>query len=132
MSQLQQMIQKAHQVAERAYSPYSNFNVGVCILANGQLYSGCNVENASYSLCTCAEESAIAGMVSSGVIAIDEIVVTSLGDQPCFPCGACRQRILEFSHPKTKIHVCIKDKLHQTYSIEDLIPHSFGKAHLEK
>ena len=112
---------------ERAYAPYSKFQVGAAILAgNGQIYSGCNVENAAYPVGTCAEAGAISAMVRDGVQQIREIVVIGRGDLMCTPCGGCRQRIREFAAPDTKIHVCGPEGLRRTFTCDELLPASFG------
>ena len=116
---------------ERAYAPYSKFQVGAAILAgNGQIYSGCNVENAAYPVGTCAEAGAISAMVRDGVQQIREIVVIGRGDLMCTPCGGCRQRIREFTAPDTKIHVCGPEGLRRTFTCDELLPASFGPENL--
>ena len=116
---------------ERAYAPYSKFPVGAAILAeNGQIYSGCNVENAAYPVGTCAEAGAIAAMVRDGARQIREIVVIAEGDKLCTPCGGCRQRIREFAAPETKIYVCGPEGVRRTYTRDQLLPDSFGPEHL--
>ena len=116
---------------EHAYAPYSKFQVGAAILAgNGQIYSGCNVENAAYPVGTCAEAGAISAMVRDGMQQIREIVVIGRGDLMCTPCGGCRQRIREFAAPDTKIHVCGPEGLRRTFTRDELLPASFGPENL--
>jgi cytidine deaminase len=116
---------------EHAYAPYSKFQVGAAILAgNGQIYSGCNVENAAYPVGTCAEAGAISAMVGDGAQQIREIVVIGRGDLMCTPCGGCRQRIREFAAPDTKIHVCGPEGLRRTFTRDELLPASFGPENL--
>jgi cytidine deaminase len=116
---------------ERAYAPYSKFQVGAAILAgNGHIYSGCNVENAAYPVGTCAEAGAISAMVRDGAQQIREIVVIGRGDLMCTPCGGCRQRIREFAAPDTKIHVCGPEGLRRTFTRDELLPASFGPENL--
>jgi cytidine deaminase len=89
----------AREVLARAYAPYSKFHVGAAVLAaSGAIYSGCNVENASYGLTICAERSAIsAGVAAEGIaFKIRAVAVFNGNDAPCSPCGACRQVIFEF------------------------------------
>jgi cytidine deaminase len=127
----QRLFTAAKAAMERAYAPYSKFQVGVAILAgNGQVYSGCNVENAAYPIGTCAEAGAIAAMVCDGVQQIREIVVIGRGDQMCTPCGGCRQRIREFAAPETKVHVCGPEGLRRTFTRDELLPASFGPENL--
>ena len=116
---------------ERAYAPYSKFQVGAAVLAgNGQIYSGCNVENAAYPVGTCAEAGAISAMVRDGAQQIREMVVIGRGDVMCTPCGGCRQRIREFAAPDTKIHVCGPEGLRRTFRRDELLPASFGPENL--
>ena len=125
------LFEAASAAMERAYAPYSKFQVGAAILAgNGQIYSGCNVENAAYPNGNCAETSAIAAMVLDGVQQIREIVVIGRGDLLCTPCGGCRQRIREFAAPDTKIHVCGPEGLRRTFTRDELLPASFGPENL--
>ena len=127
----QRLFAAAKASMERAYAPYSKFQVGAAILAdNGQVYSGCNVENAAYPVGTCAEAGAIAAMVCGGAQQIREIVVVGRGDQLCTPCGGCRQRIREFAAPETRIHVCGPEGLRRTFTCDELLPDSFGPDNL--
>jgi cytidine deaminase len=127
----QRLFAAANAAMERAYAPYSKFHVGAAILAeNGQIYSGCNVENAAYPVGTCAEAGAIAAMVRDGALQIREIVVIGRGDGLCTPCGGCRQRIREFAAPETKVHVCGPEGLRRTFTREELLPASFGPENL--
>ena len=127
----QRLFAAAKSAMEHAYAPYSRFQVGAAILAdNGQIYSGCNVENASYPVGTCAEAGAIAAMVRDGGREIREIVVIGAGDSLCTPCGGCRQRIREFAAPETKVHVCGPQGLRRTFTREQLLPDSFGPENL--
>jgi cytidine deaminase len=127
----QRLFAAASAAMERAYAPYSKFQVGAAILAgNGQIYSGCNVENAAYPVGTCAEAGAISAMVRDGAQQIHEIVVIGRGDLMCTPCGGCRQRIREFAAPDTKIHVCGPEGLRRTFTCDELLPVSFGPENL--
>ena len=127
----QRLFAAAAAAMERAYAPYSKFQVGAAILAgNGKIYSGCNVENAAYPIGNCAETSAIAAMVLDGAQQIREIVVIGRGDLLCTPCGGCRQRIREFAAADTKIHVCGPEGLRQTFTRDELLPASFGPENL--
>lgn len=91
------LLEKAREVSEKAYAPYSKFLVGACVLADsGNIYVGCNVENASYGLTVCAERNAIAAAIANGEKTIKSIAIYSPNMKKCYPCGACRQVILEF------------------------------------
>lgn len=123
---------KARDAMKQSYAPYSHFNVGSCILADDDnYYAGCNVENASYSLTFCAEGNALCHMISAGAKKIKAIAVVCSGTTFCPPCGACRQRILEFSLPETRIYLFKNDGQMRSFTIEEMIPHSFGAATLE-
>jgi cytidine deaminase len=127
----ERLFAAASAAMERAYAPYSKFQVGAAILAgNGKIYSGCNVENAAYPTGNCAETSAIAAMVLDGAKQIREIAVIGRGDLPCTPCGGCRQRIREFAAPDTKVHVCGPEGLRRTFTRDELLPASFGPENL--
>lgn len=121
----------AEAVRAKAYAPYSKFQVGAAILADdGNIYSGCNVENAAYPVGNCAEPSAIAAMLAGGGKRIRRVYVTGPGTAPVTPCGGCRQRIREFADPDVEIisHGVDGEPLVQT--LEQLLPHSFGPDHL--
>jgi cytidine deaminase len=131
MSQLDNMIEKARQAMALAYAPYSKFQVGACIRTPAdRYYSGCNIENVSYPLTHCAEASAITQMVLGGEQTIAEIAVISSGKKPCYPCGACRQRLSEFATPDTKVHVCDPNGLYQTLLLSELLPYTFNRDNL--
>jgi cytidine deaminase len=120
------MISKAHDALHYAYAPYSHFTVACCIRTDkDNLYTGINVENSSYGLTLCAETSAIAAMVSSGEQHIKSMVVLAGTNKLCSPCGACRQRIYEFSVPQTTIHLCNKEAILRSVTISDLLPLAF-------
>ena len=115
----------------KAYVPYSNYQVGALIVTkNGNTYSGCNVENASYPLGNCAEAAAIASMVLAGEKYIRMIYVMTKNDEGGIPCGGCRQRIREFSDENTQIMMCSPDGVQQRINLSELLPNSFGPEHL--
>jgi len=129
---LNDMIERAAAVREHAHAPYSGFRVGACIRAeSGQLYTGCNVENAAYPQGQCSEATAIGAMVSGGDTKIAEIVVLADGARLCTPCGGCRQRLSEFAGPETPVHMCGPDGLRQTIALGDLLPYAFIADNLE-
>ena len=93
----------ARAAAEKAYAPYSGFRVGAAVLAaSGKVFSGCNVENASYGLCNCAERTAIFNAVAAGEQVLRAVVVYTPTANPTSPCGACRQVISEFG-PRARV-----------------------------
>ena len=133
MSELDALFDAARTVQSRAYAPYSRFKVGAALLtASGSIFCGANVENAAYPTGTCAEAGAIAAMVAAGERQIDEILVLGEGEELVTPCGACRQRIREFAGADTKVHAASPQGVRATFSLSELLPHSFGPANLSK
>lgn len=128
---LDALFEAAKAAFAEAYAPYSHFPVGAAIRAeDGLVYSGCNVENAAYPAGTCAEAGAISAMIRGGGRRIAEIVVLGAGEGLCTPCGACRQRIREFAAPDCPVHVAGPEGLRQSFTLEALLPHSFGPENL--
>jgi len=124
-------IAATKEAMNKAYVPYSNYQVGALIVTkNGNTYSGCNVENASYPLGNCAEAAAIASMVLAGEKYIRMIYVMTKNDEGGIPCGGCRQRIREFSDENTQIMMCSPDGVQQRINLSELLPNSFGPEHL--
>lgn len=123
---INEMITKAHNALDNAYAPYSKFKVACCIqTTNGSLYTGVNVENGSYGLTLCAEAAAISNMVSAGEQHISHMVILASSNAICPPCGACRQRIHEFSDENTMIHMCDHENVLVSSSINELLPVAF-------
>ena len=121
----------ARQAQRRAYAPYSRFPVGAAVLArNGQTYTGCNVENASYGLTVCAERNAIFHAVAAGAKEIDVIVVVAGKSDPAPPCGACRQVIFEFG-PRALVEGVSADGMSVRWYAHKLLPHAFGPSSLK-
>lgn len=123
----QELINLALNVAKNAYAPYSNFNVGAAVLfEDGTITTGCNVENASYGLCLCAERNAISTAIAQGIEPkVKKIAIVSKNTDKCYPCGACRQWIQEFS--KDAVIVLQDGENLIEYSISELLPYSFDK-----
>jgi cytidine deaminase len=121
------LLDTARQALKRAYAPYSNFHVGAAVLTeHGQVFSGCNVENASYGLTICAERSAIFTAVqqaANATLAIRAVAVVNGDELPCSPCGACRQVIFEFG--ENAIVIFKGQKTYLEMPIQDLLPESF-------
>ena len=116
----------------RAHAPYSGFPVAAVVRgASGIYYSGVNVENAAYPQGWCAEASALSAMVLAGEAELDEVAVIANGEAICTPCGGCRQKIREFASSKTRILCYGPEGLRATYTLDDLLPHSFGPDHLK-
>jgi cytidine deaminase len=129
---LKALFDAADKAAAKAYAPYSKFLVGAAIrTSTGNIIAGCNVENAAYPAGTCAEAGAIAAMIAVGETAIADIAIVGVKSNPCYPCGACRQRIFEFSVASTRVH--LRDGATGeaiTHSIDALLPHAFGPRDL--
>ena len=132
---LDTLIGAAREAMAQAYAPYSRFSVGAAILGDsGRVHAGANVENAAYPQGQCAEASAIGAMILAGDRTVREIAVMGgqAGDgRLCTPCGGCRQRLREFAKPDTPIHVCGPEGLRRTFTLEELLPHSFGPDNLD-
>jgi cytidine deaminase len=133
MTDIAELIGLAAAARDKAYAPYSGHPVGAALSSDaGAVFTGCNVENASYPLGSCAEQSAIGAMVLGGGGSIRDLVVVGPGDEPCPPCGACRQRIREFAGPQTRVHVCNERTVLLTMTAEELLPESFGPLNLDR
>jgi cytidine deaminase len=126
----QKLITQAIEVRKRAYAPYSHYKVGAALLGkSGEVYLGCNVENASYGHTVCAEHAAVLKAVSEGEREFEAIaVVTRNGGSPC---GACRQVLAEFA-PDLIVYIADKNGQHRTTTLSKLLPDSFTPKHLEK
>ncbi len=130
--QISALEQAARDAASRSYSPYSNFRVGAAILtASGRVFSGTNVENASYGLCNCAERTAVFSAVAAGERVVTACVVYTPTPKATAPCGACRQVLREFGPKAWLKSVCDSaDSFEAT--VETLLPRSFGPEDLGK
>jgi cytidine deaminase len=127
-----ELIAAARQVAAQAYCPYSHFRVGAAILTSrGEIFAGCNVENASYGLTVCAERNAIFQAVArrDGPLVIRAVVVFTPTSEPTAPCGACRQVINEFGPDAAIISVCDGPAV-TTNRLDALLPGAFGPNNL--
>ena len=125
-----QLCAAAVAMLERAYCPYSRFPVGAALeCADGSVFTGCNIENAAYSPSICAERTAVAKAVSEGHRDFIRIVVAGRSDDFCVPCGVCRQVLREFA-PNVEI-ICLNGAgEEQTFTLPELLPHSFGPEFL--
>ena len=134
----QELVKEAIKARERAYVPYSSFMVGAALLTkNGKLYHGCNIENAGYSPSNCAERTAFFKAVSEGERHFEAIAVAGWAkngknNNPAFPCGVCRQVMMEFCDPKTfRVLVAQGENNFIASTLEELLPHGFGPANLK-
>ena len=117
---------------DRAYVPYSHFPVGAALeCSDGTVFTGCNVENASYPAGICAERNAISHAVAEGHRDFRRIVIAGRGEDFCVPCGICRQVMREFA-PDLEI-ICLNGAGEErTFTLPELLPHSFGPEHLSR
>lgn len=123
------LIEAARAAQRRAYAPYSNFHVGAALESeDGTIYTGCNVENASYGLTICAERAAICAAVTAGARKFRRAVVVSDVDPPAAPCGACRQVLAEFGRELRIDGVGPAGTV--SWTIAQLLPAAFGKEQL--
>ncbi len=128
----QKLFEAAERVRRNAHVPYSRYPVGAAILADdGEIYAGCNIENAAYPNGNCAEASAIAAMIGAGAKRIRRIYITGNGIDPVTPCGGCRQRIREFADPDATIVCHGVEGTPLVTTLDALLPHSFGPDHLD-
>jgi cytidine deaminase len=125
--QTDNLIEAAKKAREFSYSPYSKFKVGAAVLAkSGKIYSGCNIENASYGITNCAERTAIFKAVSAGEREFTALAVIADADGPVAPCGACRQVIAEFNIGQI-IMANLKGNI-KIVTLEELLPFSFSAS----
>jgi cytidine deaminase len=125
------LLAAARAVQANAHVPYSHFPVGAAVrAASGRIYGGCNVENASYPEGICAEANAIGAMVAAGETEIVEVLTIADGERLTTCCGGCRQRIREFTKAGTPVHAAGPDGVRRTFTIDELLPASFGPEHL--
>ena len=129
MDNLENLLQEAKQASKSTYSPYSSFPVGAAVLyESGNIYTGCNVENASYGLSLCAERNAMSTAIANNEGSkIKAIAIYSPCQTLCMPCGACRQWISEFCISEEETKIVLEDKDHSTLtlSLADIFPYGF-------
>jgi len=119
------LVEAAREVRERAYAPYSGFQVGAALEAeDGSLFTGCNVENASYGLVICAERVAVGSAVAAGARRFRRIAVVTESDPPAAPCGACRQVLFEFA-PDAEV-IAVGPHRTLEWRVRDLLPDAFS------
>lgn len=120
-----QLIEKAYSMLEYAYAPYSGFKVGAALeCADGTVYLGCNIENASYSATLCAERTALSKAISEGRRDFLNMAVISNGHDYCMPCGTCLQVLMEFA-PDLEMLCANAEGKYVCYKVSELMPHSF-------
>lgn len=122
----EKLVEKAMIAQHMAYAPYSGFHVGAAVLAdNGNIYTGCNIENASYGATLCAERTAIGKAVSEGAREILAIAITSDSTIFTMPCGICRQVMSEFCSHDMPLYLANKDGQFEKLRFDEILPHSF-------
>jgi cytidine deaminase len=125
-----ELVKRAVAALANAYSPYSKIRVGAALLAkDGRIFTGCNVENASYGLTLCAERAAVVAAVAGGARQFTAIVVATNLEHVLMPCGACRQVLSEFA-PKLRVVVVGADGSRREMSLGDLLPDAFRSIDL--
>lgn len=136
-----ELISLAFSARENAYSPYSNYKVGAALLAkNGKVYTGCNIENASYTPTNCAERTAFFKAVSEGVTEFEAIAIvggfedTKQGEfDYASPCGVCRQVMMEFcDYEAFRVILAKSTEEYKEYKLNEILPLGFGKSDLKK
>ena len=133
---IEKLIDTAMEQLEFSYTPYSNFKVGAALLTrSGEIYTGCNIENASYTPTNCAERTAFFKAVSEGVREFRAICIVGGKDgkltEYTAPCGVCRQVMMEFCDPKTfQIILAVDKERYEIYTLEELMPLGFGPLNL--
>ena len=133
---VEKLIDTAIEQLKFSYTPYSNFKVGAALLTkSGKIYTGCNIENASYTPTNCAERTAFFKAVSEGVRDFQAICIVGGKDgkltEYTAPCGVCRQVMMEFCNPKTfQIILAIDAKHYDIYTLKEMLPKGFGPSNL--
>jgi homotetrameric cytidine deaminase len=128
-SQAHETFEKARASRERAYAPYSGFKVGAAMKTrSGEIYGGCNVENASYGATICAERGAImAAIADEGSVEFEHLVVVTAADPPSVPCALCLQVISEFCGEDFPIHLADQEGIRRSVRLGELLPHPFNE-----
>ena len=127
---IQKLIAAAKEAQQGAYVPYSGYAVGAALLADdGKIYTGCNIENASYTPTVCAERVAVFKAVSEGAKRV-EIIAVVAGEDMGYPCGVCRQVLREFGEDAT-IVVAKDEENYHLHTLDELLPHSFGPENVK-
>lgn len=131
-----ELIEAAFKAREFSYSPYSKFKVGAALLAqNGKVYTGCNIESASYTPTNCAERTAFFKAVSEGEREFEAIaIVGGYEGAPTgysYPCGVCRQVMMEFCNPKSfRVITAVSSEKYLEKTLEEMLPYGFGPSNL--
>ena len=126
------LLSAAIYARQKAYAPYSGFMVGAALRGSvGELFSGCNVENASYGLTICAERTTVCSAVAAGIQTFTQMVIVADSETPCPPCGACRQFLFEFA-PNLELWVANLSGETKFHRLCDLLPEAFGQTFIQQ
>lgn len=130
----EELVKEAYEAKKNAYVPYSGFHVGAALLTkSGEVYRGCNIENAAYSPTNCAERTAFFKAVSEGEREFLAIAIAGDTGDYLFPCGVCRQVMAEFCNPaEFEIIVSASSKKYKVFKLEELLPGVFSSRDLDK
>ncbi|MCL2349959.1 MAG: cytidine deaminase [Defluviitaleaceae bacterium] len=134
---IKNLIENAIEARQMAYVPYSGFKVGAALLSVcGAIFKGCNVENAAYSPTNCAERTAFCSAIVQGAKNFTAIAIVGGAEdtlaENCFPCGVCRQVMMEFCEQDFMIIIAIRPDDYKIFTLSELLPHGFGPANLTK
>lgn len=130
-TKIQKLISEANKACENAYSPYSGYKVGAALLSEkGTIYQGCNVENVSYGATLCAERNAITAAICNGERKFQALAICSSGEDYCYPCGICRQFMIEFSKDLQLIILNGKGE-YRLHTLRELLPHAFDSIEVK-
>ncbi|MFD1393994.1 cytidine deaminase [Lacticaseibacillus jixianensis] len=129
---MDELIKAAQTARERAYVPYSEFKVGAAVVAGGEVFTGCNIENASYGLAMCAERVAIFKAVAAGHLRLDALAVIGDTTAPISPCGACRQVMAEFFAADAPVLLGNLAGEQTKTTVAALLPGAFTKGDMQK
>ncbi len=120
-----ELVEAARAALNNAHAPYSNYKVGAALLCkDGTVFTGCNVENASFGLTNCAERTAVFAAISAGHKNFKTIAIAASGSTAPYPCGACRQVLAEFCPADFPVHIYVADGI-ETITLGELLPHGF-------
>lgn len=128
----QQLFEQAKSVLENAYAPYSKYQVSAAIvIEDGTIYTGVNIENASYGLTNCAERTAIFKAVSEGHTSVEAIVIVNGTTEMSKPCGACRQVMSEFMGPDSQVFLANVNNDYHEFTFEQILPLAFSDKDMD-
>src|ERR1700760_2854876 len=130
MADLDRLLRAASRVRQNAWAPYSHFQVGAAVLAQGRIFTGCNLENSSYPLSVCAERNAVAAAVAAGAKRIEAVAGVGGAARPSAPCGGCRQVLSELGDAAMPVVYASPQGARETTTLGALLPDSFGAADL--